>query len=58
MMTMGKIDVAAIEAAFPGATGAAGVDRAKLGPMVLGDRAALDTLTTGVYNCGDNLSNN
>ena len=21
-------------------------------------RAAIDTLTTGVYNCGDNLSNN
>ena len=34
----------AIEAAFPGSTGAAGVDRAVLGPMVLGDAAALARL--------------
>ena len=33
--------VAAIEAAFPGSTGADGVDRAALGKAVLGDRAAL-----------------
>lgn len=41
--------VPAIEAAFPGSTGAAGVDRAKLGPMVLGDRAALDRLEAIVH---------
>ena len=36
--------VGAIEAAFPGSTGPGGVDRAKLGPMVLGDTAALKRL--------------
>jgi dephospho-CoA kinase len=34
----------AIEAAFPGSTGAAGVERVVLGPMVLGDAAALARL--------------
>lgn len=41
--------VAAIEAAFPGSTGANGVDRARLGPMVLGDPAALDRLEAIVH---------
>ena len=36
--------VAAIEAAFPGITGPDGVDRAKLGPGVLGDDAAMKRL--------------
>jgi dephospho-CoA kinase len=41
--------VAAIEAAFPGSTGPAGVDRALLGPMVLGDPAALARLEAIVH---------
>jgi dephospho-CoA kinase len=36
--------VAAIERRFPGTTGPAGVDRAKLGPRVLGNRAELAAL--------------
>jgi dephospho-CoA kinase len=34
----------AIEAAFPGTTGPAGVDRSKLGALVFGDKAALARL--------------
>jgi dephospho-CoA kinase len=41
--------VAAIEAAFPGTTGADGVDRAALGKAVLGDRAALQRLEALVH---------
>lgn len=41
--------VAAIESAFPGATGPDGVDRARLGPMVLGDAAALKRLEAIVH---------
>ena len=41
--------VAVIEAAFPGSTGADGVDRAQLGPMVLGDVAALKRLEAIVH---------
>jgi dephospho-CoA kinase len=41
--------VAAIEAAFPGTTGPAGVDRAALGKAVLGDRAALARLEALVH---------
>lgn len=41
--------VAAIEAAFPGSTGANGVDRALLGPMVLGDDAAMKRLEAIVH---------
>lgn len=41
--------VAAIEAAFPGSTGAAGVDRALLGPIVLHDTAALKRLEAIVH---------
>lgn len=41
--------VAAIEAAFPGSIGAEGVDRALLGPMVLGDAAALKRLEAIVH---------
>jgi len=41
--------VAAIEAAFPGSTGADGVDRALLGPMVLGDPGALARLEAIVH---------
>ncbi|MGN6269482.1 MAG: dephospho-CoA kinase [Sphingomonas sp.] len=41
--------VAAIEAAFPGTTGADGVDRAALGKTVLGDRAALRRLEALVH---------
>ena len=41
--------VTAIEAAFPGATGADGVDGALLGPMVLGDSAALKRLEAIVH---------
>ena len=41
--------VAPIEAAFPGSTDADGVDRAKLGPMVLGDRSALGRLEAIVH---------
>lgn len=36
--------VAAIEARWPGTTGPSGVDRAKLGPIVLGNRAELAAL--------------
>ena len=41
--------VAAIEAAFPGSSGPAGVDRAKLGPMVLNGSAALTRLEAIVH---------
>ncbi|WP_242185369.1 dephospho-CoA kinase [Sphingomonas sp. CARO-RG-8B-R24-01] len=41
--------VTAIEAAFPGSTGPGGVDRAKLGPMVLGDPVALKRLEAIVH---------
>jgi dephospho-CoA kinase len=41
--------VAAIEAAFPGTTGAQGVDRAALGGKVFGDRAALARLEALVH---------
>ncbi|WP_010214508.1 dephospho-CoA kinase [Sphingomonas sp. PAMC 26621] len=41
--------VGAIEAAFPGSTGREGVDRAKLGPMVLSDPAALKRLEAIVH---------
>jgi dephospho-CoA kinase len=39
----------AIEAAFPGTTGPAGLDRAKLGEMVFADSAALDRLEAIVH---------
>jgi dephospho-CoA kinase len=39
----------AIEAAFPGTTGAAGVDRGKLGALVFGDAAALSRLERIVH---------
>ena len=38
-----------IEAAFPGSTGPHGVDRARLGPLVLGDSAALKRLEAIVH---------
>lgn len=41
--------LAAIEAAFPGTTGAAGVDRAALGQRVFGDRGALRRLERIVH---------
>ncbi|MBJ6122415.1 dephospho-CoA kinase [Sphingomonas mollis] len=41
--------VPAIEAAFPGTTGAGGVDRAALGQAVLGDAAALSRLEAIVH---------
>lgn len=41
--------VAAIEARFPGTTGAAGVDRQKLGAAVLGDDAAMKALEAIVH---------
>jgi dephospho-CoA kinase len=41
--------VAAIESAFPGTTGAMGVDRGKLGPLVLGDDAAMARLESIVH---------
>jgi dephospho-CoA kinase len=41
--------VAAIEAAFPGTTGPAGVDRARLGAAVFGDSAALGRLEAIVH---------
>ena len=41
--------VAAIEAAFPGVTGAGGVNRAALGEAVLGDDAAMKRLETIVH---------
>jgi dephospho-CoA kinase len=39
----------AIEAAFPGTTGASGVDRGKLGTTVFGDDAALEKLESIVH---------
>lgn len=39
----------AIEAAFPGTTGPAGVDRSKLGALVFGDKAALARLERIVH---------
>lgn len=44
----GKL-VAAIEAAFPGTSGPHGIDRAVLGKVVLGDRAALHRLERIVH---------
>jgi len=44
----GKL-LAAIEARFPGTTGAAGVDRAKLAAAVLGDDAAMKALEAIVH---------
>ena len=44
----GKV-VAAIEARFPGTTGAAGVDRARLAAAVLGDDAAMKALEAIVH---------
>ena len=41
--------VPAIESAFPGTTGAQGVDRARLGPLVLGDDAAMARLEAIVH---------
>jgi dephospho-CoA kinase len=41
--------VAAIEATFPGSTGPEGVDRSRLGPMVLHDPAALARLEAIVH---------
>ena len=41
--------VPAIEAAFPGTTGPGGVDRARLGAIVLGDRDALTRLEAIVH---------
>ena len=41
--------IGAIEAAFPGTTGAQGVDRAKLGTVVFGDKAALARLEAIVH---------
>ena len=41
--------VAAIEAAFPGSSGPRGIDRAVLGKVVLGDRAALHRLERIVH---------
>jgi len=41
--------VAAIEAAFPGTTGPDGVDRAGLGPRVLGDDAAMKRLEAIIH---------
>ena len=41
--------VSAIQAAFPGSTNAAGVDRAKLGALVFGDAAKLATLEAIVH---------
>lgn len=45
----GGAALAAIEAAFPGTTGARGVDRAALGAIVFGDRAALRRLERIVH---------
>jgi dephospho-CoA kinase len=45
----GGILVTAIEAAFPGTTSAAGVDRAKLGAQVLGDKEKLRRLEAIVH---------
>ena len=41
--------VEAIEAEFPGTTGPQGVDRLKLGPLVLGDRAKLAKLEAIIH---------
>jgi dephospho-CoA kinase len=41
--------VAAIESAFPGTTGVMGVDRGKLGPLVLGDDVAMARLESIVH---------
>lgn len=41
--------VAEIEAAFPGTTGLAGVDRQKLGPIVLGNREKLARLESIIH---------
>lgn len=41
--------VAAIEAEFPGSTGAGGVDRTSLGEAVLGDKAALQRLEAVIH---------
>ncbi len=41
--------VEAIEAAFPGSTGLGGVDRQKLGSMVLGDKAKLGILEAIIH---------
>jgi dephospho-CoA kinase len=41
--------VAAIEAAFPGTTGPGGVDRQKLGPIVLGDKQKLAALEAIIH---------
>jgi dephospho-CoA kinase len=45
----GGTALAAIEAAFPGTTGLLGVDRARLGAAVFGDRAALRRLEAIVH---------
>ncbi len=45
----GGVAVPAIEAAFPGTTGPAGVDRVKLGAAVFGDTAALKRLERIVH---------
>lgn len=45
----GGVALPAIEAAFPGTTGPAGVDRAKLGAAVFGDRHALRRLERIVH---------
>ncbi|KLE34318.1 dephospho-CoA kinase [Aurantiacibacter luteus] len=49
MQGPGGLLVPAIEAAFPGSTGPAGVDRAMLGALVFGDRDALARLETIVH---------
>jgi dephospho-CoA kinase len=45
----GGVALPAIEAAFPGTTGPMGVDRAKLGAAVFGDKAALKRLERIVH---------
>lgn len=49
MQGPGGLLLADIEAAFPGVTGAAGVDRARLGEAVFGDPAALARLEAIVH---------
>lgn len=49
MQGPGGVLVAAIEAAFPGTTGSAGVDRALLGSQVFGDAAALARLEAIIH---------
>ena len=49
MQGPGGLLIPAIEAAFPGSTGPAGVDRAMLGALVFGDRDALARLETIVH---------